>query len=67
HNVIDASFEFRDGKIVRHTDRFDLYRWSRQALGPAGVLLGWTPLLQSKVRAMAAKGLEEYVARTARA
>jgi ketosteroid isomerase-like protein len=60
HNVIDASFEFRDGRIVKHTDRFDLYRWARQALGPAGVLLGWTPLLQNKVRAMAAKGLADY-------
>ena len=55
-----ASFEFRDGKIVKHADCFDLYRWSRQALGPAGLLLGWTPLLQNKVRAMAAKGLADY-------
>ena len=63
HNVIDATFEFRDGRIVSHTDRFDLYRWSRQALGPAGLLLGWTPLLQDKVRAMAAKGLADYEAK----
>lgn len=63
HNIIDASFEFRDGRIVKHTDRFDLYRWSRQALGPAGVVLGWTPLLQNKVRAMAAKGLDDYQAK----
>jgi ketosteroid isomerase-like protein len=60
HNIIDASFEFRDGRIAKHTDRFDLYRWARQALGPAGVVLGWTPLLQNKVRAMAAKGLADY-------
>jgi ketosteroid isomerase-like protein len=60
HNIIDATFEFRNGAIVKHTDRFDLYRWSRQALGPAGVLLGWTPLLRNKVRAMAAKGLADY-------
>jgi ketosteroid isomerase-like protein len=65
HNVIDAEFEFRDGLIVTHTDRFDLYRWSRQALGVAGVLLGWSPLLQNKVRAMAAKGLADYRARGA--
>ncbi|MGQ0585597.1 MAG: nuclear transport factor 2 family protein [Gammaproteobacteria bacterium] len=63
HNVIDAAFEFRDGKIVRHTDRFDLYRWARQALGPAGLLLGWTPMLQNRVRAMAAKGLQDWNAR----
>lgn len=60
HNVIDATFAFRDGKIARHVDRFDLYRWSRQALGAPGLLLGWTPLLQNKVRAMAAKGLADY-------
>jgi ketosteroid isomerase-like protein len=63
HNVIDAAFEFRDGRIVKHTDRFDLYRWSRQALGLPGVLLGWTPLLQNKVRAMAKKNLDDYAAR----
>jgi len=60
HNVIDATFEFRNGVIAKHSDSFDLYRWSRQALGPAGLLLGWTPLLQNKVRAMAAKGLADY-------
>lgn len=63
HNVIDASFTFRDGKIAKHTDRFDLYRWARQALGAPGILLGWTPMLQGKVRAMAAKGLADYQAR----
>ena len=31
-NVIDAEFEFRDGLIVRHTDRFDLWRWGAQAV-----------------------------------
>jgi ketosteroid isomerase-like protein len=65
HNVIDASFEFRDGKIVRHTDRFNLHRWAAQALGAPGMLLGWTPMLRNKVRAMAAKGLDDYVARPA--
>lgn len=31
HNVIEASFEFRDGKIVRHVDSFSFKRWSKQA------------------------------------
>ncbi|MRG97716.1 nuclear transport factor 2 family protein [Polyangium spumosum] len=62
HNVIDASFECRDGKITRHTDRFSFWRWSRMALGPAGLVLGWTPFLQNKVRTMAKKGLAEYMA-----
>src|SRR5581483_990304 len=63
HNVIDAQFEFRDGKIVRHTDRFDLHRWAGQALGLPGKLLGGTGYLQNKVRAQAAKGLAQYESR----
>jgi ketosteroid isomerase-like protein len=62
-NEIRASFEFQDGKIVRHTDRFDLWKWSRQALGIKGWLLGWTPFLQRAVQTQAAKGLAHYGAR----
>jgi hypothetical protein len=63
HNVIDASFTFEGGKIATHQDRFDLWRWTRMALGPTGVLLGWTPLVQNRVRSTAAKGLAEFTAR----
>lgn len=62
HNRIDAEFAFRDGLIVRHTDRFDFWAWARQALGPAGLLLGWTPLIRNKVRSTARRGLEKYMA-----
>ena len=67
HNSIDATFEFRDGRIVRHADRFDLHRWAGQALGTPGKLLGWTPFLQNKIRAMAGKGLADWKARSASA
>lgn len=60
HNVIDAKFEFRDGEITHHTDTFDLYRWSRMALGPTGVLLGWTPIIRNTVRQKAARQLANY-------
>lgn len=63
HNVIDATFEFRDGLIVKHTDRFDLHRWAGQALGLPGKLLGGTGFLRNKIRAMAQKGLDDYVRR----
>jgi len=56
-NDIHASFEFWNGKIVRHTDRFSLWRWARQALGTKGLLLGWTPLVHNAVRKQAANGL----------
>ena len=63
HNIIEAKFEFNDaGLIVRQRDSFDFWRWSRQALGTPGLLLGWTPFLKNKVRATAAGNLKKYLA-----
>jgi ketosteroid isomerase-like protein len=61
HNVIEASFRFRDGKIVEHKDSFDLWRWSRMALGPVGLLLGWSPIVRGSIRKQARAGLEKFM------
>ena len=60
HNIIDAQFRFGDGLIVEHVDTFDFWRWSRQALGPAGALLGWSSALRAKVRAQALQALDRF-------
>jgi hypothetical protein len=57
HNVITSEFTFKDGLIHTQRDRFDLWRWSRQALGITGLLLGWTPMVRDKVRNMAGNRL----------
>lgn len=62
HNIIDAEFDFSNGQIIRHRDRFDFWRWSRQALGSTGLLLGWTPFVRRKVQATAARRLEKFIA-----
>ena len=54
-NEIDARFGFEDGLILDHQDSFGFWRWSRQALGLPGLLLGWTPLLRARVQGDAAK------------
>jgi ketosteroid isomerase-like protein len=59
-NDIHASFRFKDGLIVEHRDDFSFYRWARQALGPTGQLLGWTPMVRSAVRKKAAARLDEF-------
>ena len=64
-NRIQAQFVFRDGRIAEHRDTFDLWRWSRQALGFKGALLGWTPTVQRAIRAQARKGLDAYRAKRA--
>jgi hypothetical protein len=62
HNIIDAEFEFdSQGLIKRHRDRFSFWRWSRQALGMTGVLLGWTGWLRSKVRRQASRNLAKHL------
>jgi ketosteroid isomerase-like protein len=62
-NEVHAWFRFRDGLIAEHIDRFDFHRWARQALGPSGLLLGWTPILRSAVRRRARAGLDEFLSR----
>jgi len=63
HNIIEADIQCGpDGLIQRHRDSFDFWRWSRQALGAPGLLLGWTPFLRAKVRATAAGNLQKFLA-----
>lgn len=61
HNRIDTEFEFQEGKIIKHTDTFDFWKWSSMALGPVGLLLGWTPLLRRKVRKQAGERLAKFI------
>lgn len=63
HNTVRSSFTFRDGKVVAQVDDFDLYAWTRMALGPVGLLLGWSPVVQNKVRRTARSGLKAFLAK----
>jgi len=65
HNKVEAKFEFKDGQILKHTDSFDLYRWSKQAMGFKGAVLGKTLFFKNKVRYNTAKMLDKYKKKTA--
>ena len=60
NNKIKARFKFKDGKIIEHKDSFNFWRWSIMALGPVGVLLGFTPFLKNKVSRQSLKLLRSY-------
>jgi ketosteroid isomerase-like protein len=60
-NDVRAGFRFANGLIAEHTDRFGFHAWARQALGPAGLLLGWTPLMRATVRRRARADLERFM------
>lgn len=61
HNSINATFTFQDGKIIRHQDSFDLWKWTRMALGTKGVLMGWSSVVQGKVRKTAVASLNNFI------
>ncbi|MEY4099234.1 MAG: hypothetical protein RL300_405 [Pseudomonadota bacterium] len=64
HNIVEADFTFTpDGLIASHSDRFDFWRWSRQALGYGGWVLGWAPYFQKQVRVQTRAALTNYLAR----
>ena len=63
HNRIDSTFTFRDGLIHTQRDRFDLWRWSRMALGVKGALLGWTPMVRKAIRGEARRNFDNWRAR----
>ena len=59
-NVIRAQFQFKDGLIKKHTDDFDIWKWSKQAFGITGYLLGWTGFFQHKIQQQALLSLKKY-------
>ncbi len=60
-NVIRAYLRIQNGKITEHTDYFNFWKWSRQALGVSGLLLGWTSFFHGKVTTQARARLESFM------
>jgi ketosteroid isomerase-like protein len=60
-NKIKANMRFADGKIAEHSDAFSLHRWSSQALGFSGWLLGWNSFFQRKIKNGARKNLLKFM------
>ncbi len=63
HNRIDASFVIKDGKIIKHTDRFNTRKWASQAMGFKGWLLGGTSFFQKKLNAQTNRMLGKWEAK----
>jgi ketosteroid isomerase-like protein len=59
HNVVHASFEFKDGLILRHHDDFNLSSWIKMAFKPVGLILGSTSWFQNIVKSKARERLDE--------
>lgn len=60
-NKVTAHMKFRDGLICEHTDAFDIYKWSRQALGITGWLFGWSSFIRKRIQLQAKVGLQKFM------
>jgi ketosteroid isomerase-like protein len=59
-NSIHSRFQFKEGLIIKQIDNFDLWKWTKQALGWKGFLLGWTGFMQKKIQEQALSSLKNY-------
>ncbi|RZS99238.1 nuclear transport factor 2 family protein [Aquimarina brevivitae] len=59
-NKVSAEFEFKDGKIIKHTDNFSLKNWATQAIGWKGKVIGGTEYFKKKLQFRSKKLLENF-------
>lgn len=59
-NRVTSEFAFQDGLIIKQTDKFDVWKWSKQAFGPIGYLLGWTGFFKKKIQHQALLSLQKF-------
>ena len=60
-NNVKAHMRIENGLITEHTDQFNIWTWSRQALGLPGIILGWSNYLKSKIQNNARKSLGQFM------
>jgi len=62
HNKIDATFQFKDGLIIKHYDHFNLHNWAKQAMGLKGFIVGRTRYFSTKLKLQTNNLLDTYIA-----
>jgi len=61
HNSIDASFEFKEGLIIKHTDEFDIHKWAKQAMGVKGIFFGGMQFFKNKLQSQTNSMLDKFM------
>ena len=61
HNKIDAEFVFKEGLIIKHTDKFNLHNWAKQAMGLKGLMVGGTGYFSNKLKSQTNYLLSKYI------
>ncbi|MEZ5173735.1 MAG: nuclear transport factor 2 family protein [Bacteroidia bacterium] len=64
-NKVKAAMTIKDGKNYRASRHGSLWRWSAQAPGATGYLLGWSPVVKRKIHSMANARLRVFMEKNA--
>jgi len=60
-NHVRANMKIEGNQIIEHSDGFSLHKWSAQAFGLTGKLLGWNGVFQRRIKNTAKKNLLRYM------
>ena len=60
-NMCKAHIKIENGFITEHSDGWSLHKWSAQAIGIMGQLLGWTGFFRRKLKNQAKRNLMNYI------
>ena len=59
-NKVNAELIIKDEKIIKHTDTFNLWDWSKQAMGLTGWFIGWSNFFKTKLHQTTGEMLHKY-------
>lgn len=60
-NIVNSSFEFKNGKIIKHVDEFDIKKWVKQALGNSLGIFGGGFLVKNMIQKKSKSLLDNYM------
>ncbi len=63
-NRVHSSFEFKEGKIIKHIDQFNLQKWASQAMGWKGEIMGSTSYFRKKLQHRSNRLLDKFQIRS---
>lgn len=61
HNHIEASFTFKDSKILTHTDRFNFPKWAQMVFGLKGLLIAYVSPVRNTFKKKVRATLDKFM------
>ena len=63
HNKVEATLEFKDDKIIRHKDKYSLWKWAAQTMGLNGIIIGGTSFFKKRLQKQSKEMLQRFLSK----